>query len=80
VLVDSINIDPDRLGLFVARLDDEGSPEPSFGDGGSVTTPLRHWNFADGIAVRPEGRIVIGGTNEDDDGPSSKMIAVQLEG
>jgi uncharacterized delta-60 repeat protein len=62
---------------FLARLDADGALVPSFGDEGSVTVPVRGRNFPTGVFVRPDGRIVIGGTHEVDSGGRLQAVQVQ---
>jgi uncharacterized delta-60 repeat protein len=64
--------------IAVARLDDGGDPDGSFGDGGLVTVPLRYVEQARGVVVRPEGQIVVGG-NRYVRGSGYRMLAVQLQ-
>lgn len=67
-----------RLGdIVVARLDESGDPDGSFGDGGVATVPLHFDESAGGVAVRPEGAIVVGGTRYGAHG--YMMITVQLQ-
>jgi uncharacterized delta-60 repeat protein len=62
---------------FLARLDADGEPVTTFGDGGSVTVPVRGRNFPTGVFVRPDGRIVVGGTHEVDSGGRLEAVQVQ---
>jgi hypothetical protein len=62
---------------FLARLDADGEPVTTFGDGGSVTVPVRGRNFPTGVFVRLDGRIVVGGTHEVDSG--GRLLAVQVQ-
>lgn len=57
-------------GFSVARLLPDGSPDPSWGEGGVVTTPLGKFASAFDVAVQPDGKIVVvgeapGAVNED---------------
>lgn len=57
-------------GFSIARLLPNGSPDPSWGEGGVVTTPLGKFASAFDVAVQPNGRIVVvgeapGAENED---------------
>jgi uncharacterized delta-60 repeat protein len=47
--------------FLLARYLPDGSPDPTFGDGGYVETPVGGWAFAHGIALQPDGRIVVAG-------------------
>jgi uncharacterized delta-60 repeat protein len=49
------------IALAVARYRADGRPDRTFaGDGLMVTRPFRHWAGALHVAVRPDGRIVLG--------------------
>jgi len=57
-------------GFSIARLLPNGSPDPSWGEGGVVTTPLGKFASAFDVAVQPDGKIVVvgeapGAKNED---------------
>lgn len=45
-------------GFSIARLLPNGSPDPSWGEGGVVTTPLGKFAEALDVAVQPDGKIV----------------------
>jgi uncharacterized delta-60 repeat protein len=53
-------------GYFVARYNEDGTLDPSFGNGGTITD---RWLVGDsivhGIAIQPDGKIVIAGTASD---------------
>lgn len=65
--------------LMVYRFDAEGLPDPAFGIGGhvQVTTPSSN-GFADlyALALRPDGRILVGGSRGNTHGPN--LIVAQL--
>ncbi|HEX8913584.1 MAG TPA: Calx-beta domain-containing protein, partial [Humisphaera sp.] len=55
-------------GLAVARYLDDGTPDPTFGTGGLVTTnlaysaaPLDTYDVANAVAVQPDGKVLVGG-------------------
>ncbi|HET7510863.1 MAG TPA: hypothetical protein VFJ65_11530 [Solirubrobacterales bacterium] len=48
-------------GFSIARLLPNGSPDPSWGEGGVVTTPLGKFASAFDVAVQPDGKIVVVG-------------------
>jgi uncharacterized delta-60 repeat protein len=54
----------DNLGDFaVVRLERDGTPDATFGDGGKVTTPVGSGSdTAYAVAVQPDGKIVVAGT------------------
>lgn len=45
-------------GFSIARLLSNGSPDPSWGEGGVVTTPLGKFANAFDVAVQPDGKVV----------------------
>jgi len=49
---------PGDHGLLLARYLPDGSPDPSFGDGGYVETQVGEWAFAESLALHPDGKIV----------------------
>lgn len=51
----------DRSVLLV-RYRANGTPDPNFGVGGRVVTPLGNSSRATSLALRPNGKIVVGGT------------------
>lgn len=57
-------------GFSIARLLSNGSPDPSWGEGGVVTTPLGKFASAEDVTVQPDGKVVVvgeapGAKNED---------------
>jgi beta-propeller uncharacterized protein DUF5122 len=77
VLGDAAATDTGAYEPFLALLDADGAFVTSFGDGGVVVVPMRGMNFASGVFVRPDGRIVVGGTREVDNG--TRLLAVQVQ-
>jgi uncharacterized delta-60 repeat protein len=47
----------------------DGSLDPNFGTGGKVTTDFGNLDFADGMAIQADGKIVAAGTDGHDGGP-----------
>ncbi len=45
----------------VARLNADGSLDPSFGNGGIVVTRIGRQSFPNAVVLQPDGRIVVGG-------------------
>ncbi len=46
----------------LARYQDDGSLDPSFGSGGKVTTPIgSSWDHGFAVALQPDGKIVVAG-------------------
>jgi uncharacterized delta-60 repeat protein len=60
-------------GLLLARYLPDGSPDPSFGDGGYAEAHTGDWAFASAVAVQPDGKIVVAGASDqgNDDAVSS---------
>jgi len=54
---------PGDHGLLLARYLPDGSPDPSFGDGGYVETHNGVWAFASAVALQPDGKIVVAGVS-----------------
>jgi uncharacterized delta-60 repeat protein len=50
------------VSAAVARFNADGSPDNSFGTGGIVTTTISGGGGANGVALQPDGNIVIAGT------------------
>lgn len=48
----------------LARYEPDGSPDPTFGDGGKIVTPLTHGEGARAVAIQGDGKIVVGGGAE----------------
>lgn len=52
---------PGDHGLLLARYLPDGSPDPSFGDGGYVESQTGDYAFAQEVALQPDGKIVVAG-------------------
>lgn len=50
-------------GFLLLRYTRAGTPDPTFGDGGRVQTAIGPRASAEGVAVQPDGRIVVAGGN-----------------
>ena len=56
-------------GLIVARYNPNGTPDPTFGNGGAATTDFRGSSFhAADLALQPDGKLLVAGTNNWDFG------------
>jgi uncharacterized delta-60 repeat protein len=51
-----------ELGIAVVRLNSNGTPDSSFGSGGKVTTFVSNDDFGVGVAIQPNGKIVMAGS------------------
>lgn len=51
-----------RKVFFAARFNPDGSPDVNFGAGGHVTTAIGSNDAAVGLALQPDGKIVVAGT------------------
>lgn len=62
----------------VYRFDSNGAADPAFGSSGSVTVslPANSWSEVNALVVRPDGRILIGGSRANTHGPN--LIVAQL--
>jgi uncharacterized delta-60 repeat protein len=54
------------ISFGVERLNANGTPDTSFGNGGGVTTGFQRDDMAEAVAVQPNGDIVAAGFSEDD--------------
>ena len=67
--IEAIAVQPDGKivvagGAFeLARYLPDGSPDPSFGDGGHVETPFADGGSADAVVVQRDGKIVVAGSS-----------------
>ena len=67
---------PDR-SFVIWRFNSDGSLDSSFGSGGVATITVAAWDFASGLALQPDGKIVIGGSSEV--GSQNFMTLARLE-
>jgi uncharacterized delta-60 repeat protein len=68
-------------GFAVARYDATGSPDPTFGRNGVVVSNLSSMPtvvtaMGAGVAVQPDGKIVVGGTIQTSTGPGEATLGV----
>jgi uncharacterized delta-60 repeat protein len=83
LLAGSTNIASDTgstdLKIAVIRLDENGIPDPSFGENGLYVKDLAAGidDYAAGIAIDSAGRIVVGGTSGN--GGSGKYVVLRLD-
>lgn len=63
----------------VAVLDADGNLDPSFGQDGVIVDPLDHSTYFGAVAVDAEGRIVVAGYTEEEDGPRGTAIVRYLQ-
>ncbi|MFN8124855.1 MAG: hypothetical protein U0237_20810, partial [Thermoleophilia bacterium] len=66
--------------MAVARLRPDGSPDPTFGTGGTVTVDLGGFEDARSVALRPDGRIVLAGTTKPASNGSQDIAVARLLG
>jgi len=71
VLVGSCPMFPDHV-FWLARLNADGSLDPSFGTGGQVLTPFAGAAFASAAVLQPDGRIIAVGS-----GPAPSVSALK---
>jgi uncharacterized delta-60 repeat protein len=93
-LVNDVAIQPDgkivlvgfASGDFaVVRLNPNGTPDPTFGNGGSVVENAVGTNsedIADAVAIQPDGKIVVAGasTRQNDIGPFATFLRLNANG
>jgi uncharacterized delta-60 repeat protein len=69
-----------ELDFLVVRLNTDGSFDPGFGSGGIATVNFVGKGLtsdtASGVAVQPDGKIVVGGTSHDSGGGGSTYMAI----
>jgi uncharacterized delta-60 repeat protein len=67
VVVGSVETGPEVRDFAIARLNPDGSLDPGFSDDGRLTVDVAAGgdDYATGVAVRPDGRIVVAGTSAD---------------
>jgi uncharacterized delta-60 repeat protein len=54
--------------FMVARYHPDGTLDTGFGNGGNLTIDLGYYDGAGNVAIQPDGKIVLGGTGNDDGG------------
>ena len=54
----------DFLSITIRRYDPEGALDPTFGDDGAVRTGLGYTPAAYAVAIQPDGKIVVAGTDD----------------
>lgn len=62
VLSGSVTPNPFNIDFALARIDVDGSPDASFGVGGAVQTDIGVGDFANGLGIQADGKIVAAGT------------------
>lgn len=68
---------PDRPGsFFLGRVNADGTVDTSFGTNGVVTTSFGNLANAVSIAIQPDGKILLGGTQETDDVGTNGQFAL----
>ncbi|NUS31118.1 MAG: DUF11 domain-containing protein [Streptomyces sp.] len=63
------------LRFAVARYNSDGSPDTTFGTGGSVLTPFPGGGSGYDLALQPDGRIVVAGDTGGPSGPNDFALA-----
>ncbi len=70
-----------QLDVLVFRLDHDGGPDATFGDGGERQVRLPRDDVPSDVDVRPDGRIVVTGTRYvGSDDSKIKFQVLQLHG
>lgn len=72
-----------KLGFVVARYLPDGTPDQSFGRSGSVATDFGRQSIdrAEDVALQSDGKIVVAGTKEPDDGdPDFALVRYTAQG
>jgi uncharacterized delta-60 repeat protein len=75
VVAGSVEVTPDTRDFAVARLNADGSPDTAFSGDGRLTIDVAEGgdDYATGVAVRPDGRIVVAGTS------AGRFAVIQLD-
>jgi uncharacterized delta-60 repeat protein len=60
--------------MSAARFNANGSPDGGFGQGGAVVLPALKISFANGVAVQPNGRIVLAGSHRNNLQSTETMV------
>ena len=68
------------LDIAVARLTAVGAPDPSFDGDGRLTTDIDAFDIAHGVAVQPDGRIVVAGETSTGMGGGLAIVRYQPGG
>ncbi|WP_369263366.1 calcium-binding protein [Streptomyces sp. R35] len=67
-----------EIDFTLARYNPDGSLDPGFGIGGLVTTDVRGGeDYADGVAVQSDGKIVVVGRTSDPENPGPEFTVVR---
>jgi uncharacterized delta-60 repeat protein len=76
IVVGSVEAAPDTRDFAIARLNPDGSLDTGFSEDGRLTVDVAAGgdDYATGVAVRPDGRIVVAGTSSD------QFAVLQLDG
>jgi uncharacterized delta-60 repeat protein len=61
--------------FMAARVEADGSLDPTFGDGGFATIPIGSWAAGYAIALQSDGKLVIGGNAKSSSGSNMAAIA-----
>lgn len=65
--------------VAVARYNADGTPDPSFGDGGAVTTAVGPSSDAASVLLQPDGKIVVAGETADPAARSSSFLLARYQ-
>lgn len=66
--------------FVVVRLDDDGDPDASFGEGGLRRTDLGGIESAHALALQPDGSIVVAGQTTNEEGSDLALVAYRPDG
>jgi uncharacterized delta-60 repeat protein len=70
----------EAFDVALARLDADGSPDPTFSDDGRQTTAISETSFAAGVAIQADGKIVLGGSSGSDQRSRFAVVRYRPDG
>ena len=72
----SLDVDTGDSHFAVARYDDAGRPDRSFGPGGRISTDIAGEDFGEGVAIQSDGRVILAGTTDGNTRPERSDFAL----
>ena len=66
IIVVGTSITGNSRNIALVRYNADGTPDTTFGTGGTIITDLGGWDFGQAIALQPDNRIIVAGTSNDD--------------
>ena len=66
IIVVGTSITGNSRNIALVRYNADGTPDTTFGTGGTIITDLGGWDSGQAIALQPDNRIIVAGTSNDD--------------